>query len=156
MNIKVIAVGKIREQGFKLALDEFVKRLGAYCSFSVVEIPAQTIKDESLAEKYMEEEAQKILAVVKPNSYLITLEIEGKIFSSEGFAQKIDEIVKEGVNEVCFIIGGANGLAQSLRAKSNLKLSFSKMTFPHQLARVMLVEQIYRAMKILAKEPYHK
>lgn len=156
MNIKVIAVGKIREQGFKLAVDEFTKRLGAYCSFSVVEIPAQSIKDDALAEKYMEEEAQKILAVIKPNSYVITLEIEGKLLSSEQFAQKIEGLTKEGINEVCFIIGGANGIAQSLRAKSDFKLSFSKMTFPHQLARVMLVEQIYRAMKILAKEPYHK
>ena len=156
MNVKVIAVGKIREQGYKLAVDEFIKRLGAYCSFSVVEIPAQTIKDDSLAEKYMEEEAQKILAVIKPNSYVITLELEGKILSSEQFAQKIDELTKEGINEVCFVIGGANGIAQSLRAKSSYKLSFSKMTFPHQLARVMLLEQIYRAMKILANEPYHK
>lgn len=156
MNIKVIAVGKIREQGFKLALDEFVKRLGSYCSFSIVEIPAQTIKDDALAEKYMEEEAQKILAVIKPNSYVVTMEIEGKILSSEDFAKKIDDISKDGTNEICFIIGGSNGIAQSLRTKSNFKLSFSKMTFPHQLARVMLVEQIYRAMKILAKEPYHK
>lgn len=156
MNIKVIAVGKIREQGFKLAVDEFTKRLSPYCSFSVVEIPAQAIKDDALAEKYMEEEAQKILAVIKPNSFVITMEIEGKILSSEDFANKIDEISKEGINEICFIIGGANGIAQSLRAKSNFKLSFSKMTFPHQLARVMLLEQIYRAMKILAKEPYHK
>ena len=156
MNIKVIAVGKIREQGFKLAVDEFTKRLSPYCSFSVVEIPAQSIKDDALAEKYMEEEAQKILAVIKPNSFVITMEIEGKILSSEDFANKIDEISKEGINEICFIIGGANGIAQSLRAKSNFKLSFSKMTFPHQLARVMLLEQIYRAMKILAKEPYHK
>ncbi len=156
MNIKVVAVGKIREQGFKLAVDEFTKRLSPYCSFSVVEIPAQSIKDDALAEKYMEEEAQKILAVIKPNSYVITMEIEGKNLSSEDFANKIDEIAKEGINEICFIIGGANGIAQSLRAKSNFKLSFSKMTFPHQLARVMLLEQIYRAMKILAKEPYHK
>lgn len=156
MNIKVIAVGKIREQGYKLAIDEFSKRLGAYCTFSVVEIPAQSIKDDALAEKYMEEEAQKILSVIKPNSYVITMEIEGKLLSSEQFAYKIDEIAKEGTNELCFIIGGANGLAQSLRAKSNFKLSFSKMTFPHQLARVMLLEQIYRAMKILSNEPYHK
>ncbi len=156
MNIKIIAVGKIREQGFKLAIEEFTKRLGAYCSFNIVEIPAQLIKDDALAEKYMEEEAQKILAIIKPNSYVITMEIEGKNLSSIDFARKIDEITKDGINEICFIIGGANGIAQSLRAKSNFKLSFSKMTFPHQLARVMLVEQIYRAMKILAKEPYHK
>jgi len=156
MNIKIIAVGKMREQGFKLAMDEFSKRLGAYCSFSVVEIPAIPIKDETLAEKYMEEEAQKFFAAIKPNTFVITMEIEGKNLSSEDFAEKINSITREGVNEIAFLIGGANGLAQSVRARSNFKLSFSKMTFPHQLARVMLAEQIYRAMKILAKEPYHK
>lgn len=156
MNIKIIAVGKMREQGFKLAMEEYSKRLGSYCSFSVVEIPAAVIKDDALAEKYMEEEAQKFFAAIKPNSFVITLEIEGKSLSSEEFADKISDISKEGVNEIVFLIGGANGLSKSIRARSNFKLSFSKMTFPHQLARVILAEQIYRAMKILAKEPYHK
>lgn len=156
MNIKVIAVGKMREQGFKLAFDEFVKRLGPYCSFSVVEIPAQSIKDDSLAEKYMQEEADKIMATIKPNSFVVTMEIEGKYLSSEAFAEKISQLTNEGINEINFIIGGANGLAQCVRNRSNFKLSFSKMTFPHQLARVMLAEQLYRAMKILSNEPYHK
>ena len=156
MNIKVIAVGKMREQGFKLAMDEFSKRLGAYCSFSVLEIPAQSITDDALAEKYMEEEAVKILSAIKPNSCVITMEIEGKQLSSVDFAQKIREIANEGQNEIIFVIGGANGLAKSVKARSDFKLSFSKMTFPHQLARVMLAEQLYRAMKILANEPYHK
>ncbi len=156
MIIKIIAVGKIREQGFKLAMDEFAKRLGSYCSFGVVEIQAQSIKDDNLAEKYMEEEAQKILSLIKSNSFLITMEIEGKNISSEAFADKIQEITQQGVNEILFVIGGANGLAQSVKDRADFKLSFSKMTFPHQLARVMLAEQIYRAMKILAKEPYHK
>lgn len=156
MNIKIIAVGKMREQGFKLAIEEFSKRLSAYCSFSVIEIPASTIKDDSLAEKYMEEEAQKFFAAIKPNSYVITMEIEGRSLSSEEFASKIKEISNNGANEIAFLIGGANGLAKSIKTRSNFKLSLSKMTFPHQLARVMLTEQIYRAMKIMAKEPYHK
>ena len=156
MNIKIIAVGKMREQGFKFAYEEFAKRLNPYCSFSLVEIPAQSIKDDALAEKYMQEEADKILSSIKPNSYVITMEIEGKQLSSESFAEKISDISKEGINEICFIIGGANGLSQTVRNRSDFKLSFSKMTFPHQLARVMLVEQVYRALKILAKEPYHK
>ena len=156
MNIKIIAVGKMREQGFKLAFDEFAKRLGAYCSFLVTEIPAQSINDDSLAEKYMEEEAVKILSAIKPNSFVITMEIEGKQLASTDFAQKIKEITNDGVNEIVFIIGGANGLSKRVKARSDFKLSFSKMTFPHQLARVMLAEQIYRAMKILSGEPYHK
>ena len=106
--------------------------------------------------QYMQEEADKILSSIKPNSYVITMEIEGKQLSSESFAEKISGISREGINEICFIIGGANGLAQTVRNRSDFKLSFSKMTFPHQLARVMLVEQVYRALKILAKEPYHK
>lgn len=156
MNIKVIAVGKMKESGFKLAMDEFSKRLGAYCSFCVTEIPAQSITDESLAQKYMDEEADKILAAIKSNAYVITLEISGKTLSSEDFAKKIKEISLEGVNELVFIIGGANGLSKRVCEHSNFKLSFSKMTFPHQLARVMLTEQIYRAMKILSNEPYHR
>ncbi len=156
MNIKIIAVGKLREEGFRLAMEEYSKRLGAYCSFSVLEIPAKSIKDDALAEKYMEEEAQKIFSLIKHDTYVITLEIKGKNLSSEEFAQKINDISKEGKREIAFLIGGANGLSRTICERADYKLSFSKMTFPHQLARVMLVEQIYRAMKILANEPYHK
>lgn len=156
MNIKIIAVGKLKEKYTKDAIDEFKKRLGAYCSLSLVEIPAQEIKDENLNEKYKETEGQKILAAIKPDSYVITLEILGKSLSSEEFAQKIKTLSQEGHNEVVFVIGGANGLSKAVSERANFKLSFSKMTFTHQLIRVFLYEQIYRAFKIINNEAYHR
>lgn len=156
MNIKIIAVGKIKENYTKLAIDEYTKRLGAYCSLSVVEIPAQELKDDSLCEKYKDAEAEKILQNIKPNSYVITLEINGKNLSSEEFADKIKDLSQEGFNEIIFIIGGANGLAKSVSERSDYKLSFSKMTFTHQFARLFLYEQIYRAFKINNNENYHR
>lgn len=156
MNIKIIAVGKLKEKFSKDAIDEFTKRLGAYCSLSVVEIPAQEIKDENLAQKYMDAEAQKILAAIKPDSYVVTLEILGKALSSEDFAQKIKTLSQEGHNEIIFIIGGANGLAKNVSNRANFKLSFSKMTFTHQLMRIFLYEQIYRTFKIINNENYHR
>lgn len=156
MNIKIIAVGKIKESYLKAALDEYTKRLGAYCSLSLIEIPAQEIKDEALCEKYKTAEAQKILQNIKQNSFVITMEIKGKNLSSEEFAQKIKELSSLGHNEVVFIIGGANGLDKSVSERSDFKLSFSKMTFTHQLFRVLLYEQIYRAFKINSNENYHR
>ena len=156
MNIKIIAVGKLKEKYTKDAIDEFKKRLGAFCSLSLVEIPAQEIKDENLNEKYKETEGQKILAAIKPDSYVITLEILGKSLNSEEFAQKIKTLSQEGHNEVVFVIGGANGLSKAVSERANFKLSFSKMTFTHQLIRIFLYEQIYRAFKIINNEAYHR
>ena len=156
MNIKIIAVGKIKEKFTKLALDEYEKRLGAYCSLIPIEIPAQEIKDETLAKKYMELEAEKILSKIKPDSFVITLEICGKSLSSEEFAQKLKEISQIGHNEIVFVIGGANGLDPSVSSRADFKLSFSKMTFTHQLIRIFLYEQIYRAYKIIHNENYHR
>ena len=156
MNIKIIAVGKIKEKYFEDAIFEFTKRLGGFCSFSVTEIPAEAIKDENLAQKYMKAEAEKILAQIKPQSFVITMEIEGKELSSVDFAEKIKLWSNEGHSEIAFIIGGANGLHESVKQISNFKLSMSKMTFLHQFARLILVEQIYRAFKILKGETYHK
>lgn len=156
MNIKIIAVGKIKEKFTKDSIEEFKKRLGAYCSLSLVEIPAQDIKDENLAQKYMQAEGEKILASIKSDSYVVTLEILGKMLSSEDFAQKIKDLACEGHNEIVFVIGGANGLAKAVSDRANFKLSFSKMTFTHQLIRVFLYEQIYRAFKIINNESYHR
>ena len=147
MNIKIIAIGKLKEDYVKSATYEYIKRLSTYFNIQVVEIPAEQILDESLAEKYKEIEANKILASIKPNSFIITLEILGKQFSSEDFAKKIKEITNSGINELVFIIGGANGLHSKVTSVSNLKLSISKMTFTHQLMRMILIEQIYRASK---------
>ena len=156
MNIKIIAVGKIKEQYLKDAIKEYEKRLMSFCSFSVIEVVAEQINDESLCEKYKEIEADRILQNIKKNSYIITLEIKGKSFSSESFAQKIKDISNEGINDVVFIIGGANGLHKKVSDIANLKISFSQMTFTHQMIRVLLIEQIYRAFKINANEPYHR
>ena len=156
MNIKIIAVGKIKEKYIKDALNEYVKRLAPFCAFSVIEIAPEPILDESLSDKYKFLEAQKILPLLKKDSYVITLEINGKSLSSDDFALKIKSIANEGYNEIIFIIGGANGLYDSVCAVSNFKLSFSKMTFTHQLIRLLLTEQIYRAFKINSNEPYHR
>lgn len=156
MNIKIIAVGKIKEQYLKEAIKEYEKRLIPYCSFSVVEVPAETITDENKYDEYKKIEAQQILHYIKENSFVITLEIKGRMLSSEEFAQKIKDISNDGINDVIFVIGGANGLHESISAVSNFKLSFSKMTYTHQLIRLILTEQIYRAFKINNNEPYHR
>jgi 23S rRNA (pseudouridine1915-N3)-methyltransferase len=156
MNIKIIAVGKIKEQYLKDAIKEYEKRLYPFCSFSVTEIQAEQINDESLSEKYKELEADRILQTIKQGSYVITLEIFGKSLSSELFAEKIKEISNSGVNDVIFIIGGANGLHTKVSNIASFKLSFSKMTFTHQMIRLLLTEQIYRAFKINNNEKYHR
>ena len=156
MNIKIIAVGKIKEDYVKSATNEYIKRLSPYYRVSVVEIPAEQIYDETLAEKYKEVEADKILSSIKKDSYIVTLEIQGKMLSSEQFAEKLKEITTSGINELTFIIGGANGLHKKVSDVSDFKLSISKMTFTHQLMRMILAEQIYRASKINAGEPYHR
>lgn len=156
MNIKIIGVGKIKENYLKSAIDEYTKRLSAYCSLSLVEIPAQELKDESLCKRYKDAEGEKILQNIKPNSFVITLEIKGKSLSSEEFADKIKELSQVGYNEIIFIIGGANGLAQSVCDRADFKLSLSKMTFTHQFMRLFLYEQIYRGFKINNNESYHR
>ena len=156
MNIKIIAVGKIKEDYVKTALSDYIKRLSPYYRLTITEIPAEQIMDESLAEKYKEAEAEKILPNIKENSFVITLEIAGKSLSSEEFAEKIKDITNGGYNELVFIIGGANGLHKKVSDAADFKLSFSKMTYTHQLIRLILTEQIYRAAKINSNEPYHR
>lgn len=156
MNIKIIAVGKIKEDYVKSAVNEYIKRLSPYYRLTVAEIPAEQINDESLAEKYKETEGDKILSAIKPDSYVITLEILGKMLSSTELAQKLKEVTNSGVGELVFIIGGANGLHKKVSDRADFKFSFSKLTFTHQLMRMILAEQIYRASKINAHEPYHR
>ena len=156
MKIKIIALGKIKEKFLKDGIEEFLKRLTPYTSIEIVELTPVEIKDENLTKKALEQEAEKILANIKPNSYVITLEILGKQLSSEDFAQKINEITISGISELVFVIGSSCGIAESVSQRADYKLSFSKMTFLHQFARLILVEQIYRAFKILKNETYHK
>lgn len=150
--IKIITVGSIKEKYLKDAIEEYTKRLSKYTNIEIIEV-----KDEGLVEpkKAMSLEEDKILKHLNEKDYIITLEIEGRQLSSEEFAQKLDRIQLESSN-ITFIIGGSYGLSQNIKDKSRLHLSFSKMTFPHQLFRVLLLEQIYRAFKINNNESYHK
>ena len=156
MKIKIIALGKIKEKFLKDGIDEFLKRLTPYTSIEIIELTPVEIKDENLTQKALEQEAEKILANIKPDSYVITLEILGKQLSSEDFAQKINEITISGISELVFVIGSSCGISPNVSQRANFKLSISKMTFLHQFARLLLVEQIYRAFKILKGETYHK
>lgn len=156
MKIKIIALGKIKERFLKEGIDEFLKRLTPYASVEITELAAIEIKDQNLTAKVLDEEAEKILAHIKQHSYVITLEIGGKMLSSEEFAEKINTLANEGTGEIVFVIGSSCGISPKVSARANFKLSMSKMTFLHQFARLILVEQIYRAFKIINGETYHK
>lgn len=156
MNIKIIAPGKIKDKFLKDGINEFLKRLTSYASVDVIEIPALEIKDEHLKDKILNDEGEKILSYIKPQSYVITLEIRGQQLSSEEFAQKISDLTNDGIHEIVFVIGSSCGLSHIVSERANFKLSMSKMTFLHQFARLILVEQIYRAFKIIKGETYHK
>lgn len=156
MKIKIIALGKIKEKFLKDGINEFLKRLTPYASVDIIELSPIEIKNENLVEKILEQEGEKILSHIKPQSFVITMEIKGKQFSSEEFAQKIEELTNYGYGEIVFVIGSSCGLSPIVSARANLKMSMSKMTFLHQFARLLIVEQIYRAFKIIKGETYHK
>lgn len=149
--IKIITVGKIKEKYLKDAINEYLKRLSKYTKINLIEVPDENFD----ITKTLETEKKSILKYVSEKDYIITMEIEGKELSSIEFAKKIDEIQISNSN-ICFIIGGSYGLSDEIKKMSNFKLSFSKMTFPHQLFRLILLEQIYRAYKINNNESYHK
>lgn len=156
MKIKIIALGKIRDKFLKDGIDELKKRLTPYTSFEICELSPIEIKDENLTDKVLSQEGEKILSLIKPTDYVITMEIKGKQLTSEEFALKIKDVTNEGISEIVFVIGSSCGLAQNVSQRANYKLSLSKMTFLHQYARLILTEQIYRAFKILNNETYHK
>ena len=156
MKIKIIALGKIKENFLKEGVNEFFKRLTPYTSLDIIELQPIEIKDENLTEKVLEQEGEKILALIKPLDYVITMEIKGKQLSSEELAEKISQITNEGVSEIVFVIGSSCGLSKTVSERANFKLSLSKMTFLHQFTRLILLEQIYRAFKLLNNETYHK
>jgi len=156
MKIKIIALGKIKETYIKEGIDEFLKRLKPYTSVEIIEINPIEIKDENLTDNILNQEGEKILSNINSDTYLITLEIEGKQLSSEEFSLKVNELCNSGINEVVFVIGSSCGIGKNVKARANYKLSFSKMTFLHTFARLILLEQIYRAFKILKHETYHK
>lgn len=150
--IKIITVGALKEKYLKDAIEEYQKRLRKYTELEIIEV-----KDEGLLPpmQAMEKEGEKIKKHISEKDYIITLEIESKQFTSEEFSKKIEDIQMINSN-ITFIIGGSYGIDRSIKERAKLHLSFSKMTFPHQLFRVLLLEQIYRAFKIINNESYHK
>ena len=159
MKITVITVGKIKGKYLKDAIDEYSKRLSKYCKLEIVEVADEKTPDnasETVEETIRSKEAERILKYIKDDAFIVTLEINGKQLSSEELADKIDKLGIQGTSHIIFVIGGSIGLGKEVLVKSNYALSFSKMTFPHQLMRVVLLEQIYRSYRIINGEPYHK
>lgn len=159
MRITLITVGRIKEKFYTAAIDEYVKRLSKYCSLTQIEVSDEKAP-ENLSDREMtqvkDKEGDRILSKIKDTQYVITLEIEGVQNDSETFADKLAQLGVSGQSDVVFVIGGSLGLADSVKKRSDYALSFSKMTFPHQLMKVILVEQIYRAYRIINNQPYHK
>lgn len=159
MNIRIVAVGKIKEKYIQEGIKEFTKRLSRYCTLDIIEIDDEKAP-ENLSEKEMEivktKEGERILSKIPQNSFIISLEIKGKQLSSEELSKKIEDLMVNGTNDICFVIGGSLGLSTDVSNRSDYKLSFSKMTFPHQLMRLILLEQVYRGWRIMKGEPYHK
>lgn len=159
MNISIISVGKIKEKYLKLGIEEFSKRLSKYSKLEFIELDDEKCP-EHLSEKDIlivkEKEGNKILSKIKNNSYVIALAIDGKNLSSEELAEKISSLAVSGKSHITFVIGGSLGLSDDVLKRANYKLSFSKMTFPHQLMKLILLEQVYRAFRINNNEPYHK
>ena len=159
MKITVIAVGKIKEKYFTDAIAEYAKRLGRYCKLEILEVADEKTPDgagEALENQIREKEGERVKKLLKEGAYVIALAIDGKSYSSEKFAEKIERLGVSGESHICFLIGGSLGMSESLLRCADERISFSAMTYPHQLMRVILLEQIYRSFRIIHHEPYHK
>lgn len=159
MNISIVSVGKLKEKYLKLGIEEYTKRLGSYAKIDLIEV-ADEKAPENLSDADMEivkkKEGERILAKIGTDTYVIALAIEGKMKSSEQLAEDLQSLMTYGRSKVAFVIGGSLGLHEDVMKRSDEKLSFSKMTLPHQLMKLVLVEQVYRAFRIIKNEPYHK
>lgn len=158
LNINIICLGKIKEDYLKMAINEYSKRLSKYCNFTITELQDEKLPEkinDSIIAEIKTKECKKIINSIKKDSYVFALDLRGKQFSSEEFSKKIDDIALNFNSSITFIIGGTLGLNDEVLALCNEKISFSKMTFPHQLFRVFLLEQIFRAFKISRGETYH-
>lgn len=159
MNITLVTVGKIKETYLRDALHEYKKRLTKYCHIKIIEVADEKVLEnasEKEKEKAKEKEGEGILKSLKEEAFIITLEIQGEMLDSVELSEKMQSLFVNGYSHIQFVIGGSLGLSKSVIKKGNLHLSFSKMTFPHQLMRVLLLEQIYRGFRIIHGEPYHK
>ena len=155
MNITIYAVGKIKEKFYRQAMEEYEKRLGRYCKLKIVEV-ADEKTPETENRQIKEKEGERLLKQMKDGSFIIALAIQGKKLDSVAFSQKIGTLGLHGVSDIGFVIGGSLGLSDAVLSRADMLLSFSDMTFPHQLMRVILLEQVYRAYRISSGEPYHK
>ncbi|MGM0943296.1 MAG: 23S rRNA (pseudouridine(1915)-N(3))-methyltransferase RlmH [Bacillota bacterium] len=159
MKITIVSVGKLKEKYLKQGIDEYMKRLNAYAKVSIKEV-ADEKAPENMSEAEMlevkEREGERILSQLSADTYVITLEVNGRMLSSEQLAKKMDELATYGKSKIAFVIGGSLGISKEVQKRSDLALSFSKMTFPHQLMRLVLLEQVYRGFRINRGEPYHK
>ncbi len=159
MKITLITVGKIKEKYLKEAISEYKKRLGKYCRLEIIEVADEKMAEHAgggADELVRAKEACRVIRYIRQDAFVITLEISGKQLSSEELAEKIEALGIQGKSHIIFIIGGSIGLGKEVLEKSDFALSFSRMTFPHQLMRVVLLEQIYRSFRIINREPYHK
>ena len=159
MNITIVSVGKLKEKYLKMGIDEYVKRLGGYAKMDLIEVPDEKAP-EQLSEAEMEivkkKEGDRILSKIGPDTYVIALAINGKMKSSEEMAADIESLMTYGKSKIAFVIGGSLGLHDDVLKRADEKQSFGKMTLPHQLMKLVLVEQIYRSFRIMKGEPYHK
>ena len=159
MKITVLCVGKIKEQFYREAIAEYEKRLSRYCKLEIVEVADEKTPDnasELVESQIKEKEAERMEKYLKEGAFVIALAIDGKQLDSVEFSKKIEKLGINGISHVIFLIGGSLGMSEHLLKNADMKLSFSNMTFPHQLMRVILLEQIYRAYRIINHEPYHK
>lgn len=159
MKITLITVGKIKEKFYVDAIAEYSKRLSRYCKLDIIQVADEKTPDnagELLERQIKDKEGERILAQIRDGSYVVALAIEGEMLSSEKLAEKIERLGVGGQSQIVFVIGGSLGLSAAVLNRADYKLSFSRMTFPHQLMRVILLEQIYRSYRIIHGEPYHK
>lgn len=159
MNIDIACVGKVKEKFFRDAIDEYSKRLSRYCKLNILEVNDEKTPDnasDTVETQIKDKEGERLLKVIHDDAFVVVLAIEGKNLSSEELAAKIDSLGISGKSRITFVIGGSLGLSKAVMDRADMKLSFSRMTFPHQLMRVVLLEQIYRAYRINSNEPYHK
>ncbi len=156
LGIDLICVGKLKEKFFSDAVCEYKKRLGAYCKLNIVEVSETPASNDAEVSKALKAEAERISAKIPKDAYIICMCIEGKMQSSEELSKTVSDLKCRGVSKMCIIIGGSNGIDEEIKKRASLRLSMSRMTFPHHLARVMVLEQIYRAFKIEEGSGYHK
>ncbi len=159
MNISVICVGKLKERYWTDAVGEYSKRLKSYCNLEIVELKESRLPDKAgpaEEQAVKEAEGEEILKKIRSGVYVVTLEVKGRMLSSEKLAEKVEKLAVDGVSNLVFVIGGSFGLSEAVSRRADFKLSFSEMTFPHQMMRVILLEQLYRSFKIIRNETYHK